>query len=157
MQGCRLLLCLIACLAVSACATVIEGTTDTITVSTAPPGARCDVAREGNTLGTVADTPGSLNISKSMYALNVTCNKTGHGTANALVVPNARATTFGNAILGGVIGVVVDMSTGANYRYPRVVDLRLVPDDPPPAQAATLVGSAPPTPERPNSTRQKAP
>ena len=149
MRWSKLLLCAATCMAASACATVIEGTTDVITVSTTPPGARCDVTRDGMPLGTIPDTPGSLNVSKSKNGLVITCTKPSHEATEKVHMPNSVATTFGNFIAGGVIGVVVDMSTGANFRYPPLVELVLVPADPPAGEVAKV-------PEPPAGSKAKA-
>jgi hypothetical protein len=43
--------------------------------------------------------------------------------------------TFGNILLGGGIGAIVDASTGANYEYPGEITLALAPMTPPAAPA----------------------
>lgn len=135
-QGCLLVcaprypVCLAAVVALTACATVIEGTTDKITVSTTPPGARCTITRDGAELGTISATPGSLTISKSINAILVTCDKAEHETTTKLHMSNVRKTTAGNYLLGGAAGLAIDASTGANYRYPPRIDIVLVPVEP---------------------------
>lgn len=39
---------------------------------------------------------------------------------------------FGNILLGGLVGVVVDAASGANFDYPAEVRLELAPLDSPP-------------------------
>lgn len=119
---------LFALLFLPACATVVEGTTDTVTLVTEPAGARCAVAREGVELGQVSPTPGPLSLSKSRNPLTVSCDKTGHLTTARTVESEFTGTTFGNILLGGVIGAVADAASGANNRYPQTISLTLVPE-----------------------------
>ena len=102
----------------SACATIVNGSSQTVTVSTAPPGATCTVDRMGARIGAIAQTPGSVRLDKSKNDLSVTCSKPGFQTATVTKAPSFGAATFGNIIAGGVVGVVVDAASGANYEYP---------------------------------------
>lgn len=120
----------LAAAGLAGCATVMEGTGQSIEVSTAPPGAMCSIAREGGTLGEIASTPGSIRIDKSRNDITVTCSKTGYRTAEITRSPRFQGTTFGNIILGGVAGAVVDASTGADYEYPGQIDIALAPAGP---------------------------
>jgi len=119
---------LIGLLFLPACATVVEGTTDTVTLTTEPAGARCAVTREGAELGQVMPTPGPVSISKSRNPLTVSCDKAGHLTTARTIESEFTGTTFGNILLGGVIGAVADAASGANNRYPQTVSLTLVPE-----------------------------
>lgn len=107
----------------SACATIVNGSSQTVTVSTAPPGATCTVDRMGTRIGAIAQTPGSLRLDKSKNDLSVTCSKPGFQAATVTRAPSFGGATFGNIIAGGVVGVVVDAASGANYEYPG--DIRL--------------------------------
>ncbi len=111
--------------ALSGCATIMEGTGQSIAISTNPAGATCTVDREGTRLGQVANTPGSIHIDKSKNDLSITCTKPGYATATIAQTPKFVGTTFGNIILGGGIGAVVDASTGANYEYPAEIMVNL--------------------------------
>lgn len=123
-----------------ACATVVEGTSDTVTLSTSPAGATCTVDRNGERVAAVATTPGSVRIGKSRHDLNVTCTKEGYQPATVAASSKFTGATFGNVIAGGVVGVVVDAASGANNRYPSEVRLDLVenPAAPPPAPVAQV-------------------
>ena len=101
-----------------ACATVVNGTSQDVAISTSPPGAACAVDRAGARLGVVAQTPGSLHVEKSKNDLMVTCGKAGFQTAAVTHSPSFSMMTFGNLFVGGAIGVAVDLASGANYKYP---------------------------------------
>ena len=121
----------------SACATLVNGTSQTVTVSTTPPGASCTLDRMGTRIGAISVTPGSVRIDKSKNDLAVTCAKDGFQTATVAHAPSFGGATFGNIVAGGVIGVVVDAASGANYSYPddiRVDMAASVPSLPPMAQ-----------------------
>ena len=121
-----------------ACATVVEGTSDTVTLSTTPAGATCTVDRNGERVAAVSATPGSVRLSKSRHDLNVTCTKDGHQPASTTASSRFTGATFGNVLVGGVVGVVVDAASGANNRYPADVRLDLAenPAAPPPVAQA---------------------
>lgn len=119
---------LISLASLSACATLVNGTSQTVTISTAPPGATCTVDRMGARIGAVPQTPGSLRLDKSKNDLSVTCSKSGFQTANITRAPSFGAATLGNIIAGGVIGLVVDAASGASYDYPADIRLDLAAD-----------------------------
>ncbi|WP_419729103.1 hypothetical protein [Lichenicola sp.] len=133
----RVALFLIACSGLSACATIVNGSNQSMTVSTDPPGAACELSRGTETLGAVALTPGSVRISKSKDDMQVVCRKAGFQDATQASTPNFGGATFGNIIAGGVVGVVVDAATGANYTYPSAIRLTMVPEPPHLAAAPT--------------------
>lgn len=114
----------------SACATIVNGSSQTVTVSTTPPAATCTVDRVGTRIGAISQTPGSLRLDKSKNDLSVTCSKPGFQTATVTKAPSFGAATFGNIIAGGVIGVVVDAASGANYEYPADIRLDLATEAP---------------------------
>ncbi len=115
MRGMLLIAC--AALSLGGCATVVEGSSQSVAVATQPPGASCVLMREGKNLGAVPSTPGSVHVDKSKNDLTVTCSKEGYQPTTVSYSPTFNGMTFGNIILGGGIGAVVDASTGANYNY----------------------------------------
>jgi len=125
----------------SACATMIEGTSDNITVTTTPAGAMCTIDREGQRVGAVAATPASIRINKSRRDLSVTCGKEGYVSSTIAVEAGFTGTTFANILLGGVVGVVVDAASGANSRYP--ADIRVDLAEMPRPAAAPMQGQVP--------------
>src|SRR5258708_33466783 len=109
------------------CATIMEGTSQSVQITTVPPGARCFVDREGARLGEVGSTPGSIRLDKSKNDIVLTCSKDGYQTATIAQSPSFSGTTFGNIIVGGGIGAIADAASGANYYYPNQVVLTLAP------------------------------
>lgn len=127
-------LLLLLAAALAGCGTVAAGTSQAVAVSTDPPGAACEMRREGELVGAVAGTPGSAEVSKSMRDLVVRCERPGSLPAERTVRATFGAATLGNLILGGGVGLLVDAATGANSRYPEAVALVL-----PPARFASSV------------------
>jgi len=115
-------------LSTGACATVVEGTSQEISVSTTPPGASCDFLRNGALIGAVPSTPGIVTVSKEQASITVTCEKEGHLAASEVLSAEFGGTTLGNILLGGVIGVAIDAASGANNKYPDSVSLALPPE-----------------------------
>jgi hypothetical protein len=111
----------------SACASIVEGSSQNVAINTTPTGCQCKVEREGELLATVPLTPASVHIDKSKNDIMVTCSKDGYETAMLMYSPEFVGTTFGNILLGGGIGAIVDAGTGANYIYPSQITLSLTP------------------------------
>jgi predicted small secreted protein len=129
--------CLLS-LSLAGCATIIEGTGQSINIATSPPGASCTVDRMGARLGQISPTPGTLRIDKSKSDIVVTCVAPGFSPASVTQAPTFGGTTFGNIVAGGLIGAAVDASTGANYEYPQQIIVQL-----PPAAPAVPMSPAP--------------
>ena len=111
----------------TACASVTQGTTQSVSITTEPAGAACTVSREGQQIGVVNPTPGTITVSKSSRALDVRCTRPGSNTAAVSVPSTTAAMTAGNLLVGGVVGLAVDASTGAKNQYPANVALTLTP------------------------------
>lgn len=104
------------------CASVSNGTSGAMRVETVASdgvpitGAKCDLTNDYGTFSVV--TPGSVIVHKSSKDLQVTCKKEGHPDATANVISGVTGSMFGNIILGGGIGAIVDHSNGSAYNYP---------------------------------------
>ena len=53
-------------------------------------------------------TPGSLSIKRGRDPITVDCTKEGYEDARTIMNAQAEKATYGNAILGGVIGMAID-------------------------------------------------
>jgi hypothetical protein len=126
-RGVALLGVSLAMLLSSGCATIVKGSSQTLTVDTKPPGATCVFNRKGETIGAVNPTPGSLVVEKSSEAIAVRCAKDGFQESRASLSAEFQPATLGNIILGGVIGIIIDAASGAVAEYPPTVTLLMVP------------------------------
>jgi hypothetical protein len=135
---------LLSIVALPGCATMMEGTGQSVSVATTPAGATCEMDQAGTKLGTINPTPGSLRIDKSKNDLDVTCSKPGYLQARTTTSPKFVGTTFGNIVAGGLIGFAVDAATGASYEYPSDIKVELAPVPP-----ATATGPVSPLDGKP--------
>jgi hypothetical protein len=93
----------------------MSGTDQSIAVATDPPGASCSIDRNGTHVGQVNPTPGSIHLDRSKDDLTFTCNSSGYQEAKLSQSPHFTGATFGNILIGGLVGVAVDAATGANF------------------------------------------
>lgn len=105
-----------AALCLSACSSVVEGTSQTLHFSSNPSGAACKLERNGLVIGNVT-TPGALVVQKTKHNINVTCSKEGYEDSTAFLKSEVAGATFGNIILGGGIGWAIDSASGADNKY----------------------------------------
>jgi hypothetical protein len=131
----------VAALGLAGCATVTQGTQQAIAVASTPDGAQCTFMRSGKKLGTVT-TPGSLTVSRDGEPINVLCTKEGYDDERAILNAKTNSATYGNALLGGSIGIMVDRQSHADSRYDPLVAVSLSPLSPA-DQAARASGRAP--------------
>lgn len=137
------------------CATIINGTSQEVTVRTDPPGAVATI--DGGRLSKT--TPCGFDLSRG-EAHQVEVAMPGYKTTRVLVESKFGGAIFGNLLLGGIIGAVVDSASSAScYLDPDeihivmeagagVAEWRLpteAPPPPPPAPSAqaTPAGDAP--------------
>jgi len=114
--------------AVSGCASIIEGRSQEIVVSTDPPGAECGFYREeGARIATIQRTPGSASVMKTKHDIWIVCTKPGYQTAIYL---NHSGAALAN-VVGGIftlgISTAVDSSTGAGNEYQSPANVVMVP------------------------------
>lgn len=86
-------------------------------------GATCTLTNNKGTW--YVTTPGSTTVQRSFEDLGVTCTKQDHVQATVAVKSTTKGMAFGNILFGGVIGVGVDVATGAAYDYPTVISVAL--------------------------------
>lgn len=111
----------------SGCSSIVEGTSQTLTVNTNPPGATCDFNRESRVIGTIQSTPGSLLVQKTKHDITVVCRKEGYQDASFFNKSDVAGATVGNIILGGGIGWAIDSASGADNKYTEIMNIDLQP------------------------------
>jgi hypothetical protein len=120
---------LVGLFALTACSSIIEGTSQEIMVNTNPAGADCSLERQGFSIARVDPTPGAATIKKTKYDILIRCNKDGYQEATYLNHSGSAGATFGNIVLGGGIGWAVDSAAGADNKYDSPVNMTLVPEE----------------------------
>ena len=109
------------------CATIIEGSDQSIMISTNPTAATCILERDGVTIATVSPTPGTASVTKSRDPIAVRCNKDGFDEGVSALSSDFEGMTFGNILFGGLVGVAVDAGSGAMNKYPETISVVLPP------------------------------
>jgi len=126
-RAARAALCVAALMSTAACATVTRGSNDAWVINTDPSGAKVETTNGHQCQA----TPCAIKMSrKSEFTATIT--KPGYKTATVQVshkTANAGAAgVAGNVLLGGVIGLGVDMYSGASQDLtPNPVTLKLEP------------------------------
>ena len=116
-----------ALVALCGCSSIIEGTSQEITVNTNPAGAKCALNREGVSIARIDPTPGAVTIKKTKNDITVVCDKDGYQQATFMNKSGVAGATVGNIILGGGIGWAIDSASGADNKYDTPINLTLVP------------------------------
>jgi hypothetical protein len=111
----------------SGCSTIVSSNNQTVTVKAMHEnrevdGSKCTLTNSKGQWTTV--TPQSVTIRKSFGDLTVECRKS-QAFGSKMVKSSAEGSTFGNIIIGGGVGALVDAGTGNGYSYPDsiVVDM----------------------------------
>ena len=101
---------------ISGCATVVNGTTQSVAISTTPEqGSACTLT---NVIGTYsATTPAVVIVRRTKNDLIATCTKEGYEAGISTAPAIFGGATFGNIIIGGGLGAIADAASGANYSY----------------------------------------
>ena len=110
---------------ITGCATITTGTTQSILVDTNPPGAICRFNRDKIDVAVVNPTPGMLNIDKSVHPMSVYCTKEGYYPTTGVLNSNYQPITLGNALVGGIVGIVIDAASGAQNIYDASIQIKL--------------------------------
>jgi len=133
--------CGVALIGLGGCATVVKGTTQEIAVNTTPAGGSCDVSQKGKVVAQTGKHS-KVKVDRSGNSLSVSCKKEPEHPQPRTVEISSKfnGATVGNVLLGGLVGIVVDASTGANYSYPEEVMVDLTSAD----SSLPLTSSAPP-------------
>lgn len=142
------------------CASIVSGTGQDIVVRSDPAGAVVSVDGEERP----ENTPCTIRVARRGAPRVVQVSKLGFETAERTIVPSMNEWALGNIVLGGPIGAIVDLSTGAFYEYaPVEIDVELhrsgvKPDDQaPPNPRPAQRQSAPQPPEPTESAPPQSP
>jgi hypothetical protein len=102
--------------ALSGCATVMKGSSETISINTIP-GIRADCSLSNGRGIWRVSTPGRVTVKRSKRDMDVTCRAFGYEDAKGVISSDFQTWTLGNLLIGGVIGLAIDMSNGAINNY----------------------------------------
>lgn len=144
----RVLLVTACLMFASGCASITDTKLQPVSVTTIMDNK--EVVRSGCTLTNdvgkwFVTTPGSVTVHKSTGDLAVDCSKDNVGAGTERVVSKSNVNVWGNLLVGGLVGYVVDRNTGAGFDYPPTITVTLRPYNAEPGKAATP--DVVPTPE----------
>jgi len=110
--------------AVSACASITQGTTQSLIFDLDPSTARCNLIREGDgEIGSVSSKNNTISVGKDKDDIVVKCNAPGYKQKTMRLVSSVSSA----AVVGGLLldlGIT-DMITGAAYQYPSQTSIAL--------------------------------
>lgn len=116
------------CIAATGCSTISgSGTSQPLSVQTLSAdgseveGAKCDLTNDEGTW--FVNTPGSTIVRRSNKDLQVICKKQGIDLGSANVVSRTKGNMYGNILLGGGIGAIIDHNNGSAYEYPALIKI----------------------------------
>jgi hypothetical protein len=117
--------------ALSGCASIMDGSTQPLTITSAPEGATVSVTNRAGTKIHNGVTPVTLTLNRGagyfkpeIYTVSV--KKDGFSEKQIVLTSSVSGWYFGNILFGGLIGMVgVDPSTGAMYTFPESVSTTL--------------------------------
>lgn len=128
----------LAAVSLSACASITKGTSQSVAINTAPvQGANCTLQNQAGSWTVVS--PGAVVVPRTKHDINVKCEKTGFQAGMGVLKSGTQMMTAGNLILGGVVGLAVDASTGAMNDYPEAITVTLTAEPPAAVPAAPAV------------------
>lgn len=111
-----------------ACATLTTGTAQSILVDVLNvQGADCQGTDTKGRTYVWAKTPSSTTVHKGDGPLTLICEKEGFKTTAMQFDEEVAGATFGNILIGGGIGLAIDIASGAAQEYPSQVHLVMEP------------------------------
>lgn len=116
------------CLQISACASIVSGSSESLSVETKyknkpVTAAKCKLSNDKGTW--FVTTPGSVTVYRSFEALQINCEKDKFPSGNLNLDSRTKPLAFGNILFGGVIGGAVDIGSGAAYDYPTLITVAM--------------------------------
>lgn len=100
---------LFLCAVLVGCATIIHGGSQEVSVASSPSGAKVEV--DGQDAG---ETPVTKKLDRSGQH-TITVDLDGYESESVIVEKDLSGWVWGNIVFGGLIGLVVDASTGGMY------------------------------------------
>jgi hypothetical protein len=106
----------------SGCATITKDANQSVQIETFSAdnqpikGVHCTAKNDRGTW--VTHTPGSVSVHRSGENLEVHCELEDKPTGDGTVISRANGGMYGNILLGGGIGAIIDHNKGTAYSYP---------------------------------------
>jgi hypothetical protein len=113
---------------IGGCATIAGDTSQSISLittcegSTAIVHAQCQLSNARGVRSIT--TPGTVEVPRAAGDLTITCESLG-ARGQATLSASGKWSTAGNLVMGGLVGVGVDLVSGASFEYPKEVTLQM--------------------------------
>lgn len=121
------ILVLVASVSLFGCASIVNDSTHPMKVETLGADGKVISAADcklTNDYGTITVISGdTAQVRRSSKDLDITCASSNQPDANGRAISRANGGMFGNIILGGGIGAIIDHNKGTAYTYPTWVQL----------------------------------
>lgn len=110
------------------CASIINGTSQPLSVETrmkgaSVAGANCKMVNDKGVW--FVTTPGSVTVHRSGTDMSVTCSKEGIAPGLGSIKSSTKGMAFGNILFGGPIGAGVDIANGSAFDYPPLIQIEM--------------------------------
>jgi hypothetical protein len=144
------LLCIFPLAGLTSCASIVNGTTQSVAVSTTDnvgtplESAQCDLTNKRGSWSVT--TPETVIVHRSFSALQVKCTKNGYEEADQKVKSVTSEAFAGNIIAGGLVGEAVDAEDGSAFDYPENITISMNPVPAAVQATAPPAGSTQPAP-----------
>lgn len=149
------------------CASIVHGTTQTISITSEPRGAKAELKCLEGAVESGLPTPTSVTLKRSKVSCSIVVSKSGYTPVTFELQRNMSGWYIANILIGGLVGFIVDAADGAMFNQsPKSVHAVLYPlsaGDPfwgvPPSQKGDGVARETPFLETmpPVSTSEEAP
>ena len=107
------------------CAAIMSDDFQPVELETIPAHAECIL--DGKNYRKTVTTPTTVILPRDAIPIRVTCESIGHATESRSMETSLNPWVFGNVILGGVIGLAIDIGTDSTQDLPSRVLVRLSP------------------------------
>ncbi|WP_439536727.1 hypothetical protein [Methyloversatilis sp.] len=120
---------LLSTLLFGGCATITSNEMQSVTLNTlSSKGDRVDQTRctlKNDKGSWTATAPGNVMVRRSAEDLNVECKKEGMSDGFLRAISRSAGGMWGNIVLGGGIGAIIDHNKGTGYNYPNDLPVRM--------------------------------
>ena len=121
-------LALLALTQIIGCASIVNGQNQSVSVEARSTtglivGASCQLTNNKGTWFVV--TPGSTMVQRSFEDMSVQCEKELYDPSLLAIKSATKGMVAGNILFGGLIGLGVDVATGAAYDYPPLISVAM--------------------------------
>jgi hypothetical protein len=123
MFGSRMIWLVIVCAVLSGCASIVEGTDQTLNVQVSPETAVCKLTQKGSVIATIDKGGGQVQVPKSRDDIAVDCIAPGYERQ----AMNIESSASGWGVVGCFLIdlCITDYSTGALNKYPKSISIKL--------------------------------